>query len=308
MEGKATVSSTAARLTGWKGWGLTAAFAGIIGLAILPHISVILSSFTVDGAWYRSVLPTEWTTAHYEGMLQHPLAIGGIFNSLIYASLAMVACVVVGVAIAYLNARLRVKGGALLDTLAMLPLAVPGLVMAFGYVAMTVNFPLPQMRDFFNWIGANELASLLTVSGTAPNPILLLVVAYSIRRLPYVVRAASAGLEQTSGALEEAAQNLGANTLYTLRRVVVPLIAANLIAAAILVFSFSMLEVSDSLILTQSETDYPITKAIYVLFSRLGDGPYIASALGVWSMALLTVTLVGAGLIMGRKLGAIFRV
>ena len=70
----------------------------------------------------------------------------------------------------------------------------------------------------------------------------------------------------------------------------------------------AMLEVSDSLILAQREGDYPITKAIYVLFERLGDGPYIASAMGVWAMALLAVTLVGASVLIGKKMGAIFRV
>ena len=53
-------------------------------------------------------------------------------------------------------------------------------------------------------------------------------------------------------------------------------VVANLVAGALLAFSFSMLEVSDSLILAQREVDYPITKAIYVLFERLGDGPGIA--------------------------------
>ena len=48
-----------------------------------------------------------------------------------------------------------------------------------------------------------------------------------------------------------------------------------------------MLEVSDSLILAQRAADFPITKAIYVLFERLGDGQYIASAMGVWAMMLL---------------------
>ena len=64
----------------------------------------------------------------------------------------------------------------------------------------------------------------------------------------------------------------------------------------------------DSLILAQREAHYPITKAIYVLFERLGDGQYIASAMGVWGMALLGVTLVGASVMMGKKMGAIFRV
>ena len=69
-----------------------------------------------------------------------------------------------------------------------------------------------------------------------------------------------------------------------------------------------MLEVSDSLILAQREADFPITKAIYVLYQRLGDGQYIASAMGVWAMLLLAATLVGSSLLMGKKMGAIFRV
>jgi iron(III) transport system permease protein len=51
-----------------------------------------------------------------------------------------------------------------------------------------------------------------------------------------------------------------------------------------------------------------MTKAIYILFERLGDGQYIASAMGVWGMALLALTLVGASLLLGRKMGALFRV
>jgi iron(III) transport system permease protein len=101
---------------------------------------------------------------------------------------------------------------------------------------------------------------------------------------------------------------MGASRLRAIRTIVVPLITANLVAGGLLAFSFAMLEVSDSLILAQRESDYPITKAIYVLFERLGDGPGIASAMGVWAMALLAVTLVGASVLMGRKMGAIFRV
>ena len=45
----------------------------------------------------------------------------------------------------------------------------------------------------------------------------------------------------------------------------------------------------DSLILAQREIHYPITKAIYVLFERLGDGPGIAAAMGTWAMLLLAL-------------------
>ena len=62
------------------------------------------------------------------------------------------------------------------------------------------------------------------------------------------------------------------------------------------------------LILAQRAEHFPITKAIYVLFERLGDGQYIASAMGVWAMVLLAVTLVGASAMLGRTMGAMFRV
>ena len=92
-----------------------------------------------------------------------------------------------------------------------------------------------------------------------------------------------------------------------LRSIVVPLIFANIVAGALLAFSFSMLEVSDSLLLAQREADYPVTKAIYTLYDRLGDGPAIASAMGTWAMLLLAATLVAASSILGRRMGALFR-
>jgi len=76
----------------------------------------------------------------------------------------------------------------------------------------------------------------------------------------------------------------------------------------LLAFSQSMLEVSDSLILAQKAEFYPITKAIYMLMQFIGDGRFIASALGVWAMAFLALTIAGSSMLLGKKLGAIFRV
>lgn len=303
MQNKATAAVATVHLRGLKGLGAIALFGGVTFLAVLPHLGVIFSSVAVDGTWYRSVLPTQFTTEHFQGALSHELAMQSILNSLIYAGAAMVLCILLGLAIAYLTARIKIKGGFILDALGMLPLAVPGLVMAFGYVAMSLWLQETAHGTFLQGI-----AEKIAVRGETPNPLVFLVIAYTIRRLPYILRSASAGLEQTSGDLEEAALNLGATPMTAIRRVVVPLIMANLIAGGILVFSFAMLEVSDSLILAEKEPHYPITKAIWTLFNRLGDGPYIASAMGVWGMALLTVTLVGASVLMGKKLGAIFRV
>ncbi len=107
------------------------------------------------------------------------------------------------------------------------------------------------------------------------DPTLLLIIAYGMRRLPYVTRVAVAGLQQTPRDLEFAAANLGAGSWATLRRIVVSLILENLIAGALFAFSFSILEVSDSLILAQKIKYFPITRAIYELAAILGLGPYL---------------------------------
>lgn len=263
------------------------AFSLVILVAIVPHLGVVLVSVSRD--WYQSVLPASWTLDHYQAALSHPLTVPSIANSLRYASLSTVVDILLGIAIAYVVVRTKLPGRQVLDAMAVLPLAVPGLVLAFGYVAMTQE---GKVFDFLN---------------PATDPTALLVIAYAIRRLPYVVRSAVAGFQQTSETLEEAAQNLGAPPLKALRRVTLPLISANLMAGALLAFSFAMLEVSDSLILAQRAQDYPITKAIYELFQLLGEGRFVSSALGVWAMVFLGTTLVGASLLLGKRLGAIFR-
>jgi len=298
MQGRAARAAETPRLPGISGLAAAGYFALITGLALVPHTGVILASLSSDGAWYRTVLPSSFTLKHYQDALGHELALGSIRNSLVYSASAVALNLVLGVCAGYLIARSRVVGRNLLDTLAMLPLAVPGLVMAFGFVAMSLNWPFRE---------GDPLQGLIDVVGANPNPVLILVIAYAVRRFPYIVRATVSGLQQTSGDLEEAAANLGAGAMTTVRRIVVPLIMANLIAGALLAFSFSMLEVSDSLILAQRERFYPITKAIYTFAERLGDGYAIASAMGVWGMALLATTLAGSSILLGKKLGAMFR-
>ncbi|MGA7391661.1 MAG: iron ABC transporter permease [Terrimicrobiaceae bacterium] len=266
----------------------TWSFCAIIALAILPHAGVILVAFSRD--WYGTILPSGWTLDHFKEALGHSLTLPSIQNSLKYASLATLVDVVLGIAIAYVVVRTKLRGREILDATAMLPLAVPGIVLAFGYLAMT------------------QEGKFLGALNPVKDPLPILVIAYSVRRLPYVVRSAAAGFQQTSVTLEEAAQNLGCPPLRTLLKITIPLIIANLLAGALLAFSFAMLEVSDSLILAQRQQDYPITKAIYELYQLLGDGRYIASALGVWAMCFLGTTIIGTSLMLGKNLGAIFRV
>jgi iron(III) transport system permease protein len=288
MVSKATTSSSARTPGMAVQWACALGFGAITLVALLPHLGVILVS--VAGDWHHTVLPTGWTAEHYRTALGHPLTVPSILNSLKYSSLATVFDLVLGVLIAYVVVRTTLPGRGLLDALAMLPLAAPGLVLAFGYISMT------QDGRVFAFLNPSK------------DPTLLLVIAYAVRRLPYVVRSAAAGLQQTSVTLEEAAQNLGCPPLRALRRITFPLIAANVLAGGLLAFAFAMLEVSDSLVLAQKQHDFPITKAIYELFQSMGEGRFVASALGVWAMVFLALTIFATSRLLGKKLGALFRV
>ena len=300
MQGKAAVHFQPHRLPGWRALPALLPFALVTLVALLPHFGVVLTSFSKPGSWYRTVLPQVFTLSNYTEALGHEMTVASIRNSLFFATVAVAANLVLGVAIAFLVVRSRIRGAGVLDALSMIPLAVPGLVMAFGYLAIS------SWLSNLGWVRASDFWTALF--DVRVNPTLFLVIAYAVRRLPYMVRSAVAGLQQTSEAFEEAAWNLGASPARTMRRITLPLIAANLVAGLLLAFAFSMLEVSDSLMLAQQARFYPITKTIYELFQLLGTGKYVASALGVWAMLFLTVTITGVSVLLGKKMGALFRV
>jgi iron(III) transport system permease protein len=300
MQSKAATASSTVPARGWRAVAVPVAFATVCFVALLPHAGVVFTSFSAPGSWYQSILPREFTLANYHEALGHSMTVSSIRNSLLYSALAVCFNIVLGISVAFVVVRsdLRLRG--VLDALAMLPLAVPGIVMAFGYLAISTYL---AGQD---WVKQSPFWR--SVFDVRVNPITFLVIAYAVRRLPYMVRSAVAGLQQTSVTLEEASSNLGAGGFTTIRRITVPLIMANLIAGALLAFAFSMLEVSDSLMLAQRQDFYPITKTIYELFQLIGTGKFIASALGVWAMVFLAATILGASAILGKKMGAIFRV
>jgi iron(III) transport system permease protein len=235
--------------------------------------------------WYLTALPERFTLRYFGTALTHPLALTSVRNSLLLSALATLADLGLGTAAAYALVRFRFRGRKLLDFSLMLPLALPGLILAFGYVGAFAG----------TWLDPRQ------------NPFPLLVAAYAVRRLPFMVRCADAGLRQIPLSLEEASWSLGASPGRTVWRITAPLASASLVAGGILVFCFAMLEVSESLILAMQERYYPVTKAIYSLVSRLRDGVPVASALGVFAMVLLGGGLLAAGKMLGRKTGELFR-
>jgi len=263
-------------------------FLAVSALAALPHIGMLLLS--VSGNWYCSILPSSYTLEHFKNALSHALVVPGIINSLRFSLFAMLLAVAAGMAVAIMTVRWKTPGWQIFDILGMMPLAVPGIVLAFGYLSMSIRY---------DWVRS--------IMNPVKNPTILLVLAYAMRRLPYVLRSVAAGLQQTPPDLEDAARNLGAGAWTALRRITVPLIAANIVIGALFAFSFSMIEVSDSLILAQKTEFFPVTRAIFELSQVLGSGTCLACAFGVWAMAFLGATLVIASTIMGKTIGSLFR-
>ncbi len=260
----------------------------ITAAAALPHMGMILMSFAGD--WYGTILPSSFTLEYYSAALSHHLVVPSIINSLKFSSMAMLLCLAAGLSVALISTRWKIPGWQMFDLMAMIPIAVPGIVLAFGYLSMSIKYE--WIREFMDPVR---------------NPAVLLIAAYAMRRLPYVLRAAAAGLQQTPIELEDAARNLGAGPFAVLRKITVPLVAANLVIGALFAFSFSMLDVSDSLILAQKTQFFPITRAIFELSQILGPGSYIACAFGVWAMAFLAATLAVASAAMGKTMGSLFR-
>ncbi len=284
MLARGHVSSRVTKYSFRQAWWIYLLTSLVVGFALIPHLGVVLTS--ISDQWFMSFFPESYTMHHYQEVFYQELSQVGIKNSLFLASLSTLFDCVLGVAISYVIVRKLIPFGALLDAIVMVPLALPGIVLAFGYViTFSDTFLDPLM-----------------------NPVPLLIIAYGIRRLPYMVRAATAGLQQTSAGLEEVSFTLGASKLHTVRKITIPLVLANLIAGGLLCFSYAMLDVSDSLILAMKDKFYPLTKAIYSLYLEQGTGEYVASALGVIAMLILTLCIMGASKVLGKKMGELFRV
>ncbi len=260
-------------------WGNVAAYAVVILILLLvlaPHIGLLLLSFAT--IWSFSPLPDGFTLAHYGRVFGESFIY--VKNTFIYASLAGLIDVVLGVAIAYIVLRTRLFGREWLDWAASAALAVPGVVLGIGYLRTFYGIQLPDGRP---------LATLW----------IMIVIALAIRRLPYALRACYAALQQISHSLEEAAENLGATKWRTVRRIVVPLMMGGILAGFISSFATAAVELSATLMLVQSDADAPLAYGLYVFMqSAAGRGP--GAALGVIAVVLVALCTILSHIIIER--------
>ena len=239
----------------------------IMGLVLAPHFGLSLLSFGT--IWSYSVLPDALTLNHFVAIFAETPEY--MTNTVLYASLAGIIDVILGTAIAYIVLRTKLKGRQWLDYIAMAAVAIPGLVIGIGYLRTFFAFQVP-------WLENQSIATWWVA----------IVVALSIRRLPYALRACTAALQQVSVSLEESAENLGAGKFTTVRKIVVPLMAGGILAGFVTSFATAAVELGMTLMLVSKNSDGPLAYGIYVFMqSAAGRGP--GAALGI--VAVLVVGL-----------------
>ena len=246
-------------LGGWR-WP-TAAFCGAVVFlsAIAPIAVLMIAAFS--RSWIAGLTPANFTFEHFdEALFNNQIAVRGILNSFRLAATAGLTATVVGAAVAYIDSRTRLRGRRVLDYLAILPLGLPGTVMAVGLLLAFIRPPL-------------------ILYGT----IWILLIAYIARFVPLAARSANATLRQIDPSLEEAARISGATRLGAIWHVLLPLSRPGLAVAFLLVFIPSLSELSATILLYTGGTE-TIAVAIFRL-NDLGQLEVVA-ALAVFVIAV----------------------
>jgi len=176
-----------------------------IGIIVLfsfnssPAVSFPIRGFSLR--WYMEVL-------------ESPVFLAALKNSLIVAVFTTFLCLSLGTLAALALTRYRFRFRPLVQSLFLMPLSLPGLFLGISLLTY--------------FISLNLQLTLGTV-----------VVGHVIYTLPYFVLVATARLERFDRVLEEAAQDLGCTPWQTFWKVNFPIIAPSMIGAALIVFALS---------------------------------------------------------------------
>jgi iron(III) transport system permease protein len=255
---------------GTAGWGLAA-------LLLLPHLTLVLVSFVPVGTWTTEPLPPAYTVRNYLALVEDPVRVRPLVNSIWLATVATVAAVGIALAGALLSARRRTAPHRAIEGLLALPWAVPGTVFA---IALATAFSVRE-----------PLAGRFVLVGT----LWILPLAYLVRNLPITSRAISAGVRALDPSLDEAAASLGAGRRRTLRRVTLPLLKPALLAGASLAFVTALGDFVTSIMLYTYDTR-PISLEILSSLRQADVG--VAAAYGV---VLMLVSAVVFALVSGGQ-------
>jgi iron(III) transport system permease protein len=256
----------------------------VFGFALIIFVIAILAPYTtlIAVSFSKSWGLEFWknlTLANYKFiLLEYNVTQRAILNSLFLATIAATLAVFLGVVMGWIDLRTRIPGRKILDYASLIPLGLPGIVVAVALIQFWLAMPV-------------ALYGTLTI----------LLLAYVGRYLPLGVRAANASLRQVDPSLEESAQILGASWTTTLREVTLPLIRPGLFAGWLLVFVPVIQELSASILLFSSSS-ITLAVAVYNLYETGYIEP--VAALAMVNMAIIGVAIWLAYRIGGRSVSA----
>ena len=230
----------------------------LVAIAFLPQLYIIYLSFrNCSGMIFKE----GYSLVNYEKALDK-LLMRSIKNTTIMGIVALVVIIVIAVLIAYLVVRRKSVLNDSIDTMAMIPYIMPGAVIGLALLFAFGKKPF-------------------ALTGT----MIIMIISFVIRRLPYTIRSATATLMQISLSIEEAAISLGASKLKTFATITVPMMANGILSGAILSWVAIVTELSSSIILYNNKT-ITLTMSTYVAISRGNYGLAAAFA------AILTVVTI----------------
>ncbi|HNZ08382.1 MAG TPA: iron ABC transporter permease [Bacillota bacterium] len=211
-----------------KGWSALALvfLISLMLFAFIPYLGVGLASFA--RGWSMTPLPTTWTLHHYKRVIFD--APGYIINTFNYCTLAVILCILIGLPIAWIMARTKMRSRGALDILTTLVLALPGTALGIAYIR-AFNTPILIKQPLANiWI--------------------IIPIVLAVRRLPYTVRSSYSSLIVVHRSMEEAAESVGASVLKTFKDVTMPLIWKGVLAGALFSFMTSIQESATTILLS----------------------------------------------------------
>ncbi len=232
MRSKGTARTHTLGFPGWLRGTLVGLSVLVFVLELLPIITIVLISFAKEGSWTWQIVPAAYGVENYLRLLDDPHIAMPIENSIIMSVVALVSCVVLGIAAAYVIVKGRLgRMQNALDILMTFPFAIPGTIVA---ISLILAFNMP---------------SVLTGYTVLVGTFWILPLAYVIRTYPLVVRSTGAALSQVDDALMEASASAGAGFWTGFRRIVLPLVTPGIVSGALLVVIASLGEFVSSILL-----------------------------------------------------------
>lgn len=243
---------------------------------MLPIAMIFVLAFSVNGSWRTSPLPSQYTTDNFVKLFSDPRSWEPVRNSIEMSAIAVVGTILLGVACAYVLARMKFRGKAAVDIAVMLPWALPGTVVAINLITAFAN------------------ASVFSFGKVLIGTFAMVPLAYFVRFVPLVFRSTAASLAQLDPAVEEAAQSLGATWWYAFRRVALPLLYRGIAAGALLAFVNGVGEFVASVLI--------YTPRFRPLSIAINDELYLANYGTAASFGVVQVILVMVAVIISNRL------